>query len=200
MIANSMSPPRRYDPIAAMLHWFLAAAVTGQFALGWLMQAIAKSPPGPRAAAFNLHKSIGLAILLLMLLRIAWRANHAPPALPAMPAWQARAAWANHALLYALLVALPVVGYLGSAFSGYPVRFFGMALPAWTRHDEGLKSLMSALHLGAASLLAAAVALHLGAVARHALVLRDGILARMGLRLGKRAPVSPGEAAPARAR
>ena len=183
-----------------MLHWFLAAAVLAQLALGWLMQEIAKSPPGPRAAAFNLHKSIGLAILALMLVRIAWRAGHAPPALPPMPAWQARAAWANHALLYALLVAMPIVGYLGSAFSGYPVRFFGMALPAWAPRDEALKSAMSALHLGAAWLLAAALALHVAAVALHELALRDAILARMSLGLRRGGPVSPREAAPARAR
>jgi cytochrome b561 len=163
------------------------------------MQEIAKSPPGPRAGAFNLHKSIGLAILALMLVRIAWRAAHAPPPFPAMPAWQARAAWANHALLYGLLVLLPAVGYLGSAFSGYPVRFFGIALPAWAPRNEDLKGLMSALHLGAAWLLAAAVALHVAAVAKHQLVERDGLLARMGLRMGRERPVSRGAAAPARA-
>jgi cytochrome b561 len=195
-----MSPPRGYDPIAVLLHWFLAAAVAGQFALGWLMQEIAKSPPGPRAAAYNLHKSIGLAILLLMLFRLAWRAGHAPPPLPAMPAWQERAAWANHALLYGLLVFMPVVGYLGSAFSGYPVRFFGMALPAWAARDEGLKWLMGVFHLGAAWLLAAAVGLHLAAVAKHQLVDRDGLLARMGLRARSGEPVSPRGAARARAR
>jgi cytochrome b561 len=195
-----MSPPRGYDPIAVVLHWFLAATVIAQFGLGWLMQEIAKSPPGPRAAAFNLHKSIGLAILALMLARIAWRAAHGPPPFPAMPAWQARAAWANHALLYGLLVVLPVVGYLGSAFSGYPVRFFGVALPAWAPRDDGLKSLMSAVHLGAAWILAAAVALHLAAVAKHQLVDRDRLLARMALRLRSGEPVSPRGAAPARAR
>jgi len=195
-----MSPPRGYDPIAVVLHWFLAAAVAGQFALGWLMQEIAKSPPGPRAAAFNLHKSIGLAILALMLFRLAWRARHAPPPFPAMPAWQARAARANHALLYGLLLMLPIVGYLGSAFSGYPVRFFGIALPVWAARDETLKSLMSTAHLGAAWLLAAAVALHVAAVARHALVQRDGLLARMRLRGRSGFRVSPREAAPARAR
>ena len=195
-----MSPSRGYDPIAVVLHWFLAAAVAGQFALGWLMQEIAKSPPGPRAAAFNLHKSIGLAILALMLFRLAWRARHAPPPFPAMPAWQARAARANHALLYGLLLMLPIVGYLGSAFSGYPVRFFGIALPAWAARDDGLKSLMSALHLGAAWLLAAAVALHVAAAARHELVQRDGLLARMRLRGRSGVRVSPREAAPARAR
>jgi cytochrome b561 len=175
-----MPSPERYTRFAVALHWIVAVVVFAQFALGWLMQEIAKQPPGPRAAAFNVHKSIGLAILALMLVRIAWRLSHPAPPLPAMPRWQARAALANHVLLYALLVVMPLAGYLGSAFSGYPVRAFGIVLPAWAPKDEAMKHLMSDVHLVAAWLLAAAVALHLAAVVKHALIDRDGLLARMG--------------------
>ena len=185
-----MPTSERYTPIAVFLHWLVAAIVAGQFALGWLMQEIAKQPPGPRAAAFNLHKSIGLVVLALMLARIAWRLGHAPPALPAMPRWQALAARANHALLYALLAAMPIAGYLGSAYSGYPVRFFGIALPSWAARDNAIKDAMSDIHLAGAWLLAAAVALHLAAVAKHVLVDHDGILRRMGWK-------APSPAAPA---
>ncbi len=175
-----MPTSERYTPFAVLLHWLVAAIVIGQFALGWLMQEIAKQPPGPRAAVFNLHKSIGLVVLALMLARVAWRLGRAPPALPPMPRWQALAARANHALLYALLVAMPVAGYLGSAFSGYPVRFFGIVLPSWAARDDAMKDAMSDIHLAAAWLLAAAVAVHLAAVAKHVLVDRDPILRRMG--------------------
>jgi cytochrome b561 len=174
-----MPSPQRYTRVAVALHWIVAALVFAQFALGWLMQEIAKQPPGPRAAAFNVHKSIGLLILALMLARIAWRLSHPAPALPAMPRWQARAALANHVLLYALLIAMPLAGYLGSAFSGYPVRFFGIVLPSWAAKDEALKHLMSEVHLAASWLLAAAVAVHLAAVVKHATVDRDGLFARM---------------------
>jgi len=174
-----MSSPQRYTRFAVALHWIVAVVVFAQFALGWLMQEIAKQPPGPRASAFNVHKSIGLVILALMLARIAWRLSHPAPPFPPMPRWQARAALANHLLLYALLVVMPLAGYLGSAFSGYPVRFFGIALPSWAPKDEAVKQAMSEVHLVAAWLLAASVAVHLAAVVKHALVERDGLLARM---------------------
>ena len=181
-----MPRPDRYSRFAILLHWTIAALVAAQFALGWAMQAIAKHPPGPRADAFNLHKSFGLLILAMMVVRIAWRLSHPPPALPPMPRWQAAAARANHALLYALLVVMPLAGYLGSSFSGYPVRFFGIVLPAWAARDDALKEAMSNVHLAASWLLAAALALHVAAVIKHALE-GDSGLWRMGWRRGSRA-------------
>jgi cytochrome b561 len=191
-----MPTSERYTPLAVVLHWLVAAIVAGQFALGWLMQEIAKQPPGPRAAAFNLHKSIGLVVLALMLARIAWRLGHPPPAFPPMPRWQVLAALANHALLYALLVTMPLAGYLGSAFSGYPVRFFGIVLPSWAARNNAIKDAMSDIHLAAAWLLAAAVAVHLAAVAKHVLVDRDPILRRMGWKAPS--PAAPGITSSAR--
>ena len=177
-----MPKSARYTTVAVVLHWIVALVVIGQFALGWLMQEIPKSPPGQRAAVFNVHKSIGLTILALMLVRLAWRVTHPPPALPPMPRWQARTALANHRFLYALLIVMALAGYLGSAFSGYPVRFFGIVLPSWAAKNEAMKDLMSNVHLACAWLLAAAVLLHLAAVAKHALLDHDGVLARMGWR------------------
>ena len=181
-----MPRPDRYSRFAVLLHWTIAALVAAQFALGWAMQAIAKHPPGPRADAFNLHKSFGLLILAMMVVRIAWRLSHPPPALAPMPRWQATVARANHALLYAALVVMPVVGYLGSAFSGYPVRFFGIVLPAWTTRHDALKEAMSTAHLAVSWILAAALALHVTAVIKHALE-GDSGLWRMGWRRGSRA-------------
>jgi cytochrome b561 len=184
MLIDMMPKSQRYTTVAVVLHWIVALVVIGQFALGWLMQEIPKSPPGQRAAVFNVHKSIGLTILLLMLVRLAWRLGHPPPALPPMPRWQARTALANHRLLYALLIVMALAGYLGSSFSGYPVRFFGLVLPSWAAKNDAMKELMSNVHLACAWLLAAAVALHLAAVVKHALVDHDGLLARMGWRTG----------------
>jgi cytochrome b561 len=107
------------------------------------------------------------------------------------------AARANHALLYALVLALPLAGYLGSAFSGYPVKYFGITLPAWIgRYDAG-KELMSALHLGLAWLLFAAVALHVLAVAWHSWHDGGALLARMGWRPRSQAPPLPDASPPA---
>jgi cytochrome b561 len=169
----------RYTRTAIVLHWTIAVAAAAQVALGWAMQSIPKQPPGLRADAFNLHKSIGLTILLLMALRIAWRIAHAPPPLPSMPAWQRAAAKANHGLLYLVLLALPSTGYLGSAWSGYPVRYFGLALPGWSAKNDILKAAMSDAHLALSLVLAAAVLLHVAAAMHHAWVARDGTLRRM---------------------
>ncbi|HEX4782084.1 MAG TPA: cytochrome b [Usitatibacter sp.] len=174
----------RYTTVARALHWTIAALVAGQFALGWWMQSIPKAPPGPRADAFNLHKSVGLAILVLMAARILWRARHAPPSWLAMPAWQRNLARANHALLYVLLVMLPVTGYLGSVFSGYPVKFFGLVLPRWGSAWPAAKDLLSQLHQASTWLLAAAVVLHLAGAVHNVLTHRDGLLGRMGPRAG----------------
>jgi cytochrome b561 len=182
MLIAMMPKSARYTTFAVVLHWIVALVVIGQFALGWLMQEIPKSPPGQRASVFNVHKSIGLTILALMVVRLAWRLTHPPPALPPMPRWQARTALANHRLLYALLIVMALAGYLGSSFSGYPVRYFGITLPSWAAKHDAMKNLMSGVHLVCAWLLAAAVTLHLAAVVKHALVDHDGILARMGWR------------------
>jgi cytochrome b561 len=168
----------RYTRTAILLHWLVAALVLAQFAWGWAMQAIPKEPHGPRVDAFNLHKSVGLLILALMLVRLAGRLAHPAPPLQGLPRWQARAARATHGVLYAALFMMPLAGYLGSAWSGYPVKGFGVTLPAWAAAHPALKALMSDVHLGTSLVLAAVGVLHLAAAARHALR-RDGYLTRM---------------------
>jgi cytochrome b561 len=173
--------PARYTRTAIALHWLIAILVIGQFAWGWYMQTIPKQPTGLRADAFNLHKSVGMSLFVLMALRLAWRAEHPPPPLPPMPRWKAYAAALTHGLLYAVLLIQPVFGYLGSEFSGYPVKYFGMTLPGWAGKDVALKDLMSVAHLVNSWVLAVLVTLHVAAALKHALVDRDGLLARMGV-------------------
>jgi cytochrome b561 len=171
--------PVRYTTTAIALHWIIAVAVLGQIAFGWWMQEIPKDPVGPRVNAFNLHKSIGLTILALMVLRLTWRATHRPPALPPMPAWQARAARINHWVLYTCLFLQPLSGYVGSAVSGYPVRYFGMLLPAWAAKSIPLKDFLSDVHLVNSGILAAAIVVHIAAALKHQFVERDRLLWRM---------------------
>lgn len=172
----------RYTRTAVALHWLVAALVIFELAWGWWMQEIPKQPPGPRADAFNLHKSLGLTVLLLMIGRLGWRIAHPPPPLPPMPRWNAWLAHANHALMYVALFVLTIGGYLGSAWSGFPVKFFGYTLPAWLAAQPLLKEWASTVHLVASWLLLAAVTLHVVGTAKHALIDRNGILARMGWR------------------
>ncbi len=173
--------PARYTRTAIALHWLIAILVLGQFAWGWWMQEIPKQPVGPRVDAFNLHKSIGMTIFALMVLRLAWRAGHPAPALPPMPPWQARVARATHVLMYVALMLQPIFGYLGSEVSGYPVKYFGMTLPGWAGKHEAIKELLSTAHLANSWLLAALVTLHVAGALKHAIVDRDRLLARMGL-------------------
>ena len=176
-----MAEPDRYTRTAIALHWTIAFLASVQFSWGWWMQGIAKIPPGPRVDAFNLHKSVGLTILLLMVVRLGWRIAHRPPALPAMPAWQSSLARGSHLAMYAALIAMPVAGYLGSVFSGYPIKYFGWTLPAWGARQPLLKDAMSQLHLYASWVLALSVALHIAGAMKHVFIARDGLLARMWL-------------------
>ena len=178
----------RYTRTAVVLHWLIAALFVGQFAWGWLMQEIPKSPPGMRADAFNFHKSIGLCLLGLMLFRLGWRIAHRPPALPPMPAWQAGLARVTHIALYVALILQPVTGYLGSVWSGYPVKWFGITLPAWGSKSVVLKDAMSDVHLVTSFVLLALVLLHVAGALHHALR-GDGVMARMGF--GRRSTPAP---------
>jgi cytochrome b561 len=169
----------RYDRVAITLHWLLALGLLAQIALGFWMIDIPKLPAGVRAYWFNLHKSIGLTLAALIVVRLLWRLVHRPPPLPAtLPRWQRLAARASHGLLYLCMVALPLSGYLGSTFSGYPIRYFGLTLPNWGGKDEALKELLSTVHWTAAWLLVLLIGLHVAAALRHRLA-RDGLFERM---------------------
>lgn len=178
--APALDPGARYTRVAVTLHWLIAALVVGQLALGWWMVDIPKQPTGVRAFWFNLHKSIGITIALLVLVRIAWRVRHPVPLLPAhVPVWQRRAAAVSHALLYVCLLGMPLVGLLGSTFSGYPIRYFGLTLPEWGYESAPLKEFFSAVHLGFAWVFMTLIALHAGAALKHLLIDRDTVFWRM---------------------
>lgn len=173
------APPSRYTSIAIALHWVLAIGLIYQLGLGVWMQDIPKTPPGIRAEWFNWHKSIGLVLGLLIVLRTLWRLTHRPPTLPdSMPRWQALAAHANHALLYVCMVGMPMSGFLGSSFTAYPIKFFGTPLPRLWDASPDMKELFGATHTALAYVFMFTIATHILAAAWHRLR-RDGILQRI---------------------
>lgn len=171
---------RSYTRAEVLVHWLLAVALFAQLALGWWMLDLPKSPPGLRAGWFNVHKSIGLTIAAVVVLRLLWRAARPIAADAQAPPWQRHAAGATHAMLYLCMLAMPLSGWLGSNFTRYPVLYFGLRLPGWHRDWPAAKHLMSSLHAAAAWLLMALIALHVAAALWHWLR-RDAVCSRMGL-------------------
>jgi cytochrome b561 len=154
----------------------VGVAALGQISLGWWMLSLPKAPPGLRAGWFNVHKSIGITIGLIMVIRLIVRMRSDAPGYPGqMPKWQQQAARLAHALFYFCLFALPLSGYLGSSFTRYPIKFYGFALPHWGWDAPALKDLCSTFHLACVGLLMALVTLHVLAALKHLLVDRDGV-------------------------
>jgi cytochrome b561 len=170
----------RYTATAIALHWLIALLLLGQFAFGLMLDDIPRGTP-ERGLYVNLHKSSGIVIGLLILLRIAWRLTHLPPPLPAtMPAWQRHVARFSHAALYLCMLMLPLSGYLASNFSKHGIKLFNVVrMPPWGPDDKTLYALFNQTHHLTALLLALFVGLHVLAVAKHMLVDRDGLLWRM---------------------
>jgi cytochrome b561 len=169
-----------YTRTARILHWLIGIAVLAQITLGLWMITIPKTPPGVRAGWFNVHKSIGITLAVLILARLAWRLLHRPPPLPAtMPKWERIAAKANHVLLYVCMIVMPVSGYLGSSFTKYPILYFGIKLPQWGWDSPALKDLCSQVHLTTVIIFITLIAIHIGAAVKHWLVDRDGVVQRI---------------------
>jgi cytochrome b561 len=128
----------------------------------------------------NLHKSTGLTIGLLILVRLGWRLTHRAPPLPdSIPGWQRTAARASHFALYACMLIMPAAGYLASNFSRFGVNFFNaVLLPPWGIDDRRLYAVFNTTHVVTSYVLAALIAVHILAALRH-LYLRDGIFLRM---------------------
>jgi cytochrome b561 len=166
----------RYTKTAIALHWLIAAAVVGLIGWGWWMQTIPKLPVGPRVDAFNLHKSIGLTVLLLMLVRIGWRVRHPPPPFPPMPPWQAGSP--GRCTSRSMCLTCNRCPLLGSAFAATRCAF-GVVLPAWAPRNDAVKDALSVVHLVNSWVLVGALALHLAGNAKHALLEHDGSFRRI---------------------
>jgi cytochrome b561 len=171
--------PVPYTPGAKGLHWLLAALLLGQIAFGWFLTTIPRGSP-VRGYYVNLHKSTGLTLAALILIRILWRATHAAPPLPSfMPTWERSVARSSHRLLYLAMIVLPLSGYLASNFSKYGIKLFNaVSLPPWGSNDPQLYALLNGTHVATAYIFAGLIVIHVLAALRHAMR-RDGVFARM---------------------
>lgn len=127
------------------------------------------------------HKSLGLMILALVLVRLAWRSMNralAPP--DSIPRWQRGAAVTTHWLLYALLVLAPLAGWMHASAAGLSTNWFGLfQVPDLLPKQPELSEFLKAVHKGCVALLALLLLVHVGGALRHAFVLRDGVMHRM---------------------
>ncbi|MGH6726963.1 MAG: cytochrome b, partial [Pseudolabrys sp.] len=117
-----------YSATAKTLHWLIVALLIVQFIVAWTMPGIRRDTKPE--TLINLHFSVGVLILTVAVVRLAWRATHGEPApLDGVPPWQVLSARIVHWLLYALLFVLPILGWINASWRGFPVIMFGLELP-----------------------------------------------------------------------
>jgi cytochrome b561 len=179
----SIAPPTmpaaawRYSRTAMLMHWVLAVLITLTTVIGWRMMLIEHEPGSEQF--FDLHKSIGLVIAAFVVARVLWRLGHRPEPLPGGPTWSARLARITHALLYVLMILLPITGYLGASYSKAGVRWFGLATPRWALPDHDLAEQFFTVHGVLLWTLVALLALHVLGALKHLLLDKDQVFQRM---------------------
>lgn len=177
---TAKSSDQRWGSIARFFHWTIATAIVVMGALGLTMVNLPKRPN--IIPLYTFHKSLGLTILLLAALRLLWRLFDRRPADPTMPNWQLWASRIVHGLLYVLIFAIPLSGWLFDSVSALrPLFWFGLFhVPSLTGGPiPDAKALAHLLHKGLFWLLVAALVLHVGGALKHHFGERDNVLARM---------------------
>lgn len=186
-MAASALKGQRYSVVAIALHWAIAALLLANLAVGWRMTFLDAMA---QYTMFQLHKSIGITVLILSLLRLAWRLTHRPPPLSAdMQGWERLAAEATHWVLYGVMIGLPLTGWIVVSVSPYNLPTLVWDVVPWPHigplHALGTaqRALVETVAGGAHWLLAwgtaGLVILHVGAALRHHIALRDDTLVRM---------------------
>ncbi len=179
MMESPRQSPRSgaYNGLARVLHWLMALLILAMLFIGVGMV----SSVHHRLWLIDLHRPLGLAILLLAVVRLVNRLLNKPPALPAsVQPWQVMAARASHVLLYILMLALPLIGWAVLSAGGYPVTVVqGWNLPAIVPASPAGYAVLRDAHGFLAWALFALVLGHLSAALMHAWVYRDGVFSQM---------------------
>lgn len=169
---------RQWGAVSKFFHWIIALAIIGNGIFG-LMMDLAGSPMR-KINWLALHKSIGLTVLALVLLRIAWRTfDRRPPDEP-MPRWQALAAHAMHAVLYVVIVAIPLSGWWFNSVTGKPLQWFKQFnLPALAQKNDALRDFAHGVHEYLFWFLVLLLLAHVGGALKHHVFDHDNVLRRM---------------------
>lgn len=170
--------PYGYGIVSKILHWLIAAVVIGNLIAGLLLDDMAM--PG-KMTVILWHKSVGVLVLALMLVRLGWRSNQGFPKFPdALPRWQQQLARFVHLAFYPVLILMPVVDWLLSSAAGYPVMFFGLfSLPAIWEKDKAWAEIFSGTHSALGYVIIAMLVAHIGAALYHHFIEKQKIIKRM---------------------
>ncbi len=177
---NLKNPVDRWGPVSQLLHWTIVVLVLAMAVIGLSLDSVPKSPR--YFWVFNLHKSLGLTVLVLAIIRLAWRAYAgAPKPLTGIPTLQLLVARVTHWLLYALIIAMPLSGWLFDSAGGLrPLRWFGLfEVPKLVAPNTGLREIARDAHGWFFWALAALVLMHAGAALYHHYFVGDDTLRRM---------------------
>ncbi len=181
---------KTYTPVAITLHWVLAILLMLMVFMGWYMEDLreqmlaGEAPLDQVQAVYNTHKTIGLIILAMSFLRLYWRLRHPGPGLPeGMTGWERLAAQGTHWAFYAIMIGMPIGGWLASSASPFPAFFFNdPALPIPklpVPQSEELAGQLGSAHGAGAWAFLILVGLHIAAALKHQFINRDNLLARM---------------------
>ena len=177
-----MTEDIKYSRISRFLHWLVAGLIVSQYVLAELAeQAEHNDKVVQQLGLLANHKSIGMTILMLALIRLCWRLIHKPPALPnSMPAWQMRASSISHWIMYGLIFAIPVSGWLMSSAAAYSVSWFNLfVFPDLVSSSDHLEHLFHDVHEILVKSLFVIVVVHIAAALKHHFVDKDAVMARM---------------------
>lgn len=172
------SNDRQWGSVARTFHWLVALLIVVNGAFGLYMTGL--KPSMDKISIYAIHKSIGLTVLALFVLRLSWRwLDPRPRDLP-MPRWQKLAAHAAHGALYVLMLAIPLSGWLFNSAHGYPLQWFKLFnLPALMEKNDALADFFHDAHEWLFWILVAVLVAHVGGALMHHFVERDNTLRRM---------------------
>ena len=168
-----------YTPTAKALHWLMALLLFGLLALGFIMTEMPLSPQ--KLQVYSWHKWAGVTAFVLLLVRVSWRITHRPPPLPwQMGKLQQAGAHLGHLALYALMILLPISGWLMSSAKGFQTVWFGvLPIPDLLGKDKALGDLLEEVHESLSWLLIVLLVVHVVAALKHHFIDKDDILTRM---------------------